>query len=645
MSRMIRRIWVKWVLAVLAAVVLPFVGFAFFVNSKMSSRLSGDVVHHYLLSMAADLADRIDAQITERRLDADTIADNPLLEWFIGDYDEDSDVFGSYVQHTFNRLVAEYGVYDLVLAVDAGGAFEACSRKDGEGRDLPAEVVAKLEGRNHAHERWFRAALDGGFALIDHHESDLVPPKHPGSGPHPENYHIGFASRIDTRGASEGPVGVVLLLMNWRRFHDEILSYGVRHLAASEADRTSPALGTDIYESSYAWIWKSDADTILAHKDTSLYGKRVSQPPIELPQMVDAARGKEWGMYPEYAFRGVRKNAAFRRCKGPEDGGFGWYVGVGVDNQDIFAPVYELSRQLFSATFAVLAAAVVWTVWIARRTTRPILDLQAHTRRIAGGDLDARIDVGTSDELGDLGRAFNRMTAELKENREQLVKAEKDAAWREMARQVAHEIKNPLTPISLSAGLLKRAREEKSEDFDRIFDNTIDVIQRQVETMRGITRDFYSFAGEHKEPRAFDSGQVVDEVLALNAGWAQHQGVRIRRTGGGATVHGDPAEFKSAVTNLVSNALEAMPEGGDLGVGIEERDGVVTVEVRDSGVGITGDVAQRLFEPYFTTRSKGTGLGLAIVRRVVEEMGGEVELRNRDDGRGALARITLPRPA
>jgi nitrogen fixation/metabolism regulation signal transduction histidine kinase len=86
-----------------------------------------------------------------------------------------------------------------------------------------------------------------------------------------------------------------------------------------------------------------------------------------------------------------------------------------------------------------------------------------------------------------------------------------------------------------------------------------------------------------------------------------------------------------------------MPEGGDLGVGIEERDGVVTVEVRDSGVGITSDVAQRLFEPYFTTRSKGTGLGLAIVRRVVEEMGGEVELRNRDDGHGALARITLPR--
>jgi nitrogen fixation/metabolism regulation signal transduction histidine kinase len=439
------------------------------------------------------------------------------------------------------------------------------------------------------------------------------------------------------------------MLMNWSHIQDEVSSYGVRQLLAENGANGSGTagagqlMGEGVYQSSYAWVWQSDADTILAHLYPELYGKKVSEPPIGLPQMVSAARAGSFGMYPDYSFRGVEKRAAFKHCRGPEQGGFGWVVGVGVDMADIVAPVRDLSRVLYSATAIALSIAILLTVFIARRTTRPILALRKHTERVAAGDLDARVEVRGNDELADLGRAFNQMTAELKENRAQLVRTEKDAAWREMARQVAHEIKNPLTPIALSVSLLKRAVRENSSEKDAILERTMDLIERQVEQMRGITKDFYAFAGEHKEPRPFDPTPVVSEVLALHAAWAEQLGVRQAASGSGATLFGDPDELRRALINLTSNALESMVEGGHLEVTMRADAEQVILEVVDDGPGISSEAADKLFEPYFTTRSSGTGLGLAIVRRIVEDMGGSVSLSNREDGPGARACIVLPR--
>src|SRR5262249_40582370 len=150
-------------------------------------------------------------------------------------------------------------------------------------------------------------------------------------------------------------------------------------------------------------------------------------------------------LYPEYRFGGMEKNAAFRRCNGSF--GFGWVVGVGINNDDIYATAEELRAILMGGGAGVLVLAVSLTLLIARRTTGPIRELQRQVRRVAGGDLDARIEIHSRDELGALAEDFNRMTAELKEQRARIVKAEKDAAWREMARQIAHDIKNPLTPM------------------------------------------------------------------------------------------------------------------------------------------------------------------------------------------------------
>ncbi|MFN0244206.1 MAG: ATP-binding protein [Planctomycetota bacterium] len=639
---MIRRISTKWVMTVLAAVVVPFLGFAWFVDEAMAER-HWQMVRYYLLSMAGELTSRVDDEIRERQLDIELWAsDTPLTEWTIGDYDgDDVATFRPMLEGQFDRFVQRMGVYDLILAVNANGELTASNTCDARGVPFSDAYRASL-ARGFRDEAWFREALKGEVFRVDHHASDLVP-KHADDGaPRPENFHVGFAVPVKSGLATTEVVGVVYALMNWSHIQNLVLQPirpQLRGLAAP-----------DIYASCYAWLWMADADTIIGHPNAGLYTKQVSGPDVRLPHMVGAARASDWGMYPSYTFDGVAKTAAFKRCATREQGGFGWIVGVGIDDKDVTTTVDDLRRVLLRATVFVLIVVVVGTILIARRTTRPILALQEHTRRIAAGDLETQIEARSRDELGDLARAFNRMTRELGDSRTKLVKAEKDAAWREMARQVAHEIKNPLTPVSLSANLLRRARDEKSPEFDAIFDRTIDLIQRQVEHMRAIAADFSAFAGTRRPKfEVLDATAVLDEVLALNAAWARELDVRVERRVESARVLVDRTELRRVLINLVSNALEAMPKGGLLTVSVRrersEAGPEVVIEIRDTGVGLSSEVRGRLFEPYFTTRTHGTGLGLAIAARLVDEMNGKIALEPNTDGPGTIARITLPEPA
>ena len=151
---------------------------------------------------------------------------------------------------------------------------------------------------------------------------------------------------------------------------------------------------------------------------------------------------------------------------------------------------------------------------------------------MAGGDLTARIESKAKDELGALTRDFNDMTERLVEQREQLVRAEKDAAWREMARQIAHDIKNPLTPIKLSVDLLRRSHAESHDQFDSIFERTMGMMDRQVNNLREISRDFYEFTGGRRPaPERFDAHELVDEVLDLHVAWAEEAHVQLERSG------------------------------------------------------------------------------------------------------------------
>jgi signal transduction histidine kinase len=634
---MIRRLSTKWMLTALAAVVLPFLGFAWYVDKEVA-KWNATYVQYDLLSIAGEMADRLDSEIREHQLDIELWGTIPFTEWTTGKYGGEEADFGPMLQRMFDEFIRTRRYYDLLVAIDANGHVVASNTEGPEGAQLSQDVLDNIDAHDYRADDWFQHAMLGEAVLVDHHRSDLLPPKNTAPGSHPENYHIGFAVPVHGQLEPEKIVGVVYGLMNWSHIQHDLL----RPVRPSIPWLASP----DLYRSSYAWLWMSDADTIIGHQDTKLYTKKVSEPPIDLPQLMQAAREKDWGMYPAYSFRGLEKTAAFKHCAGPEKGGFGWVLGVGVDDRDIYEMVTELHRLLVAATLFALGLVVAGTVIVARRTTRPILLLKEQTERIAKGDLEARVDVRSRDELGDLAQSFNHMTVELSESRRRLVKAEKDSAWREMARQVAHEIKNPLTPISLSVDLLKRARDEKSSQFDAIFDRTVDLVQRQVEGMRRIASDFSAFAGAHRpDPQVVDAGAVLEEVLELNSAWASELGITFERSIEDVRVFVDRGELRRILINLVSNALEAMTRGGKLSASVarvpDPEGGKVEIVVRDTGVGISTEVRQRLFEPYFTTRTGGTGLGLAIARRLVELMAGTIEILPNPDGQGTLARVVL----
>ena len=657
MQRMIRRISTKWLLAVLAVVVLPFLGFAWFVDAFVSQRFSEDVVRYHLLGHAAELSERLDSAVAERRKDAQFLAAVQDVSRCLAGYQDDTVDFGPSVEQIFNGLVVEIGSADFAVGLGTDGQLVVSSSFDPSGQRLDKRTWEALRAYAWSETPWFQEALAQGSASIDVMEFGFTD-----EDMAPENrYHFGFAHRVMGKRSTFSattPVGVVVTLVPWSTVQSEIESYGVSRPRKKElGDLKSETL----YASSYAWVWADDAATILAHDNRSLYGMKVDEPPLDLAQMVAAARSAKWGMYPRYDFAGEHKKAAFRHGRSREEGGFGWVVGVGVNTDDVYAAIHSMTRTLATASALVLLMAVVVTIVVARRTTRPVQELEAVTRRVASGDLDAQVPVHGHDELSDLARSFNRMTSRLKENSVQLVKAEKDAAWREMARQVAHEIKNPLTPIQLWASLLKRAHDDKSPEFESILVKTIDVVQKQVRTMRDIAKDFYRFAGEHRDPVPVAVDEVLSEVLTLNAAWASEEGVELKlierpeasaghEIAGGLTVLADPDELHRALVNLVSNAMEALddiepPEGlssHKVSAWIERDGAFARISIEDTGKGISPEAEEGLFEPYFTTRSSGTGLGLAIVRRIVEDRGGSVTLKNREDLRGAVASLRLP---
>src|SRR5262249_8246490 len=157
--------------------------------------------------------------------------------------------------------------------------------------------------------------------------------------------------------------------------------------------------------------------------------------------------------------------SGFAHTDGPAKGGFGWAVGVGINHSDIYADWFALRDLLAIAALIVTGFVVMMAALFSARPTRPLTRLVGFTESVARGNLDARVRIKTNDEIAVLAEAFNRMTSDLKETNRRLIQAEKDAAWREMARQVAHEIKNPLTPVMLSAQQIEKAIADRHPDM------------------------------------------------------------------------------------------------------------------------------------------------------------------------------------
>ncbi len=295
-----------------------------------------------------------------------------------------------------------------------------------------------------------------------------------------------------------------------------------------------------------------------------------------------------------------------------------------------------------SAALAVggFVLALLFGAIVARRITGPLRELADGVDAVAGGSLDTSVPVRTRDEVGELAATFNGMTRDLKGAREELLRAERVAAWREIAQRIAHEIKNPLTPIQMAIETLQRAHQRSASQFDALFGESAQTILDEVGRLKRIVQEFSSFARMPAPTLApVDVSEVVDSALALYKGGDTALELTLPRDLPHALA--DKEQLTQVVINLVENARDAVAGAGGIRVATRAAEGRVELEVADDGPGLGDEARAKLFTPYFTTKPRGTGLGLAIVHRIVSDHGGEIRVGGAP-GRGAVFIVALP---
>ena len=296
---------------------------------------------------------------------------------------------------------------------------------------------------------------------------------------------------------------------------------------------------------------------------------------------------------------------------------------------------------------AALLIALILTSWISRRITRPLEELAEGARDVASGRWDRHIDLRGRDEVGQLAGAFNEMTHTLASQKERLVQAERVAAWRELARRLAHELRNPLFPLQITVENLQRARQLAPDQFQEVFNESTATLKAELANLNAIVGRFSDFS---KMPAPQFTRVRVNEALRdamrlfepqFNAVGKPPVATELFLGDGLPEVDADPDLLHKAFQNLILNALDAMPAGGTLTLRTLEREGKVRIEITDTGKGLTPEECSRLFTPYYTTKQVGTGLGLAIVQSIVSDHQGTISVSS-EEGRGTTFRIDLP---
>jgi signal transduction histidine kinase len=299
-------------------------------------------------------------------------------------------------------------------------------------------------------------------------------------------------------------------------------------------------------------------------------------------------------------------------------------------------------RTLLAIIALALAAGLTASWLISRSLARPVAELTSAMAVVGAGDLDHPIHATSRDEIGDLARALARMTAQLRESRQQLVQAEKLASIGEMSAAVAHGLRNPLASLRAAAQLVRRhpGSPSATEHLDAIIEE-VDRLDRRINHLLSFSRPVPFRPVIESVPR------LIEELLPAVAQPIREQQVDLEMAVPPTLppVRVDPMQVEQAILEIVSNALDAMPAGGHLRIGAFVADGAapgdVVVEVTDTGGGIPDDVLPSVCEPFFTTRQEGTGLGLAIAKRYVEQNGGRLEIATRP-GVGTTVRVRLP---
>jgi len=321
---------------------------------------------------------------------------------------------------------------------------------------------------------------------------------------------------------------------------------------------------------------------------------------------------------------------------------------VGHSRRELVQFLYDIRTVAFVVGGIGIFVAILVSIWMAARITRPVEQLAHAAREVGAGYVNTKVEIPNTDELGELAEAFNTMTHEIISQRERLVQTERVAAWRELARRLAQELKNPLFPLQITVENLLRARDLPPSEFEEVFKESTATLLAEIANLKTIIGRFSDFSKmPQPQLQKVQVNDILRQVVTLHDAQFSAPGkpmikAVLQLEQMLPQIYADPDLLHRVFSNLVLNAIDAMPEGGTLTLRTSERGDNVRIEVADSGTGLTPEECKRLFTPYYTSKQHGTGLGLAIVQSVVSDHHGSIVVESAP-GRGATFRIDLPK--
>ncbi len=364
------------------------------------------------------------------------------------------------------------------------------------------------------------------------------------------------------------------------------------------------------------------------------------------------------------AFRELEMNKKSRLVQNENIGGLDYYSAyvpfinsrnklLAYINLPYFIKQTPLRQELTSVSVAVIniyavlmVLSVIIAIFLSKRITKPIVDVQERIRSIDLGNSNQRVEYNGDDEIAELVNEYNLMLEQLSISASRLAKSERESAWREMARQVAHEIKNPLTPMKLSVQLLERSQRNGDPDFNERFENTARTLIEQIDSLSSIASEFSQFARMPEgRTELVNLNERVNQSVEL---FRDTTNTRINFTepaGRTVTILADNERMLQVFNNLIKNAIQAIPkkQKGRIDISLRCMKGRAVVEIKDNGTGISPETEKKLFQPNFTTKTSGTGLGLAIVKNIVEDAGGAIWFYSKP-GKGTSFFVSFPLP-
>ncbi len=281
--------------------------------------------------------------------------------------------------------------------------------------------------------------------------------------------------------------------------------------------------------------------------------------------------------------------------------------------------------QIYSSgfLFVLMIISVSIFIFVFNIITKPFKEMQTATAKIRRGDFGVKLSETGFSEIKELKKSFNRMSAELESVQKKLIRAEKESIWKELSRILAHEIKNPLTPIQLSIQRLEEQFELDQQKFQKIFPESLQIINQEIENLQKLAFSFSSFAKDiQPEFSVFDLNDVMQEILQS---YTHRYSIRLDFPED-CVFRFDRTHFYQIITNIIQNAIDAAEEEVKIQILIIKQKQKINISIKDFGTGIASEELEKIFQPYYTKKKKGTGLGLALVKKLIDLNEAEIEV-------------------